>query len=290
MNLVVNARDAMPSGGTLTLQTANSTVGISGVVPPGRYVTFRVTDTGLGMTEEVKAHIFEPFFTTKPVVPTVGLATCFGIINQSAGHITVDSELHRGSTFTVWLPAIDSALVAAELKEVQAAAPRGTERILLVEDEEVIRELAALELRELGYAVRTARNGEEALEILRATGEPVELLVTDVVMPKMGGAELADALRRQSRETRVLFTPGTPRTRLAGTGCWRKGSVFCGSHLPRRHWRAKSGKSSTKRSRPAIVVAFDTRFPGAKWFRLCGVGVSGMPRWFGGLVKHRTKT
>jgi len=232
MNLVVNARDAMPNGGTLTLKTGHVTIDIAAatlqVVAPGNYVTFSVTDTGIGMTDEIKAHIFEPFFTTKPVGAGtgLGLATCFGIIKQSNGHILVESEPNKGSTFTVYLPAIDTKLAAVELVMVETATPRGTERILLVEDEPAIRELAALELRELGYAVHVAADGEEALEVLHATGEPVELLVTDVVMPKMGGAELADALRRQYRDTRVLFTSGYTADTIGRHGVLDEGISF----------------------------------------------------------------
>ncbi|MCG3149081.1 MAG: Sensor histidine kinase RcsC [Verrucomicrobiae bacterium] len=231
MNLVVNARDAMPERGTLTLKTANVTIPVGAplqVVPAGDYVTFRVTDTGVGMTEETKAHLFEPFFTTKPVGAGtgLGLATCFGIIQQSTGHITVESELSKGTTFTIYLPAINTTVSVNEPAATEPATPRGSERILLVEDEPAIRELAALELRELGYAVHTAGDGAEALEVLQATGGPVELLVTDVVMPKMGGPELADALRHRYRDTRVLFTSGYTADTIGRHGVLDEGISF----------------------------------------------------------------
>lgn len=232
MNLVVNARDAMPSGGALTIKTGSVTIdpGTATLqsVTAGNYVTFSVIDTGVGMTDEIKAHIFEPFFTTKPVGAGtgLGLATCFGIIKQSNGHITVESEPNQGSTFTVYLPAISAELTPTIATAPDCASPHGTESILLVEDEPAIRELAALELRELGYAVHTAADGEEALEVLHATGQPVDLLVTDVVMPKMGGPELAEALRREYHDTRVLFTSGYTADTIGRRGVLDEGISF----------------------------------------------------------------
>jgi CheY-like chemotaxis protein len=178
------------------------------------------------MSDEVKAHLFEPFFTTKEVGKGtgLGLATCYGIIAQSGGHIEVESEPSRGTTVTIWLPRVDG--VAAQITRLRegAAPPRGTETVLLVEDEPTVRVLSARILREHGYTVLEAQNGEDALRLASAyeTG-PIHLLVTDVVMPQMGGEALVAKFRAARPTTRVLFTSGyadgeTFRTNVLGNG------------------------------------------------------------------------
>jgi PAS domain S-box-containing protein len=214
MNLVVNARDAMPKGGQLTIETANVSLDAEYArrqpdVPAGKYVMLAVSDSGTGMAPEVKSRLFEPFFTTKPVGTGtgLGLATCHGIIKQSGGHIIVYSELGRGSTFKVYLPAIASAPANA-VQVVQAPEVRGSgETVLVVEDEVSVREFGSDVLRTLGYNVITAENGNDALR--RFQENPgITLIVTDVVMPDMGGAELARRLRISAPHVRVLFTSG----------------------------------------------------------------------------------
>ena len=214
LNLVVNARDAMPRGGLLTIRTSNVTFGpdhpdLEPGIPAGDYVMLAVSDTGIGMSPEVKARLFEPFFTTKaPGSGTgLGLATCDGIIKQSGGHITVQTEIGKGTTFRVYLPS------AGDAKESSSGDPFSSQRmgsgeaVLLVEDEEMVRDLGGIVLTSLGYRVILAANGREALKKL-AEHRDIELLVTDVVMPDMGGKELARRVKLIAPELKVLFTSG----------------------------------------------------------------------------------
>ena len=214
MNLSVNARDAMPMGGTLTIATAN----IEPEAQPAldrrhsdvpRQVCLTVSDTGSGMTPDVLARIFEPFFTSKGVGKGtgLGLAVVHGIVEQSGGHIDVRSEPGAGTTFAMYLPASEpSHHSAAELEA--AAARNGHESILLVEDEASLRNLAARALRERGFSVMLAGDGVEALRVLETHREPFDLLITDVVMPNMDGRELADRLRARMPRLKVLFLSG----------------------------------------------------------------------------------
>ena len=203
INLAMNARDAMPNGGKLTLETANVTLEQEYVsrfpeLKAGDYVMLAITDTGTGMSEEVKARVFEPFFTTKDVGQGtgLGLSTCYGIIKQSGGHISVYSEPGRGTTFKIYLPQVEAAGEKPVRRLDSPDLPRGTETILLVEDDPALRELAATLLRRLGYTVLAAANGIEALNLKqqRDNGH-IDLLFTDVVMPHMSGKELADRVR-----------------------------------------------------------------------------------------------
>ncbi|HWA84822.1 MAG TPA: ATP-binding protein [Opitutus sp.] len=214
MNLVVNARDAMPQGGQLTIETANAHLDdnyarLHPDVAPGRYAMLAVSDTGCGMTPEVKARIFEPFFTTKPLGTGtgLGLATCHGIVKQSGGHIAVYSEAGHGTTFKIYLPAIDTEPAAdgpvRPLAEFQGAG----ETVLLVEDEADVRELGDRMLTRLGYRVLVAANGVEALAVFEKNPR-IDVLVTDVVMPDVGGSDLAQRLRPLAPDLRVLFTSG----------------------------------------------------------------------------------
>lgn len=214
MNLVVNARDAMPQGGKLTLQTGDIEVtggSLHGqVVTPGRYVMLVARDTGHGMDADTLSRIFEPFFTTKgPGKGTgLGLSTVYGIVKQLGGHIFVDSELGQGTAFTVYLPIVDAATEAAERDTGHVALPRGTETILLVEDEPAVRALISEALQVYGYTVLEARHGIEALLIGNQHAGPISLLITDVVMPQMSGREVAERLAPMRPGMRVLFTSG----------------------------------------------------------------------------------
>ena len=214
VNLTVNARDAMPEGGKLVIETANEViadqyVGTRPEIAAGRYVTLSVTDTGTGMSEDVLSHLFEPFFTTKPQGSGtgLGLATCHGIVKQSGGHIWIHSELGQGTTVTILLPQVASS--SGGVGEAPAPQPpaRGTETILVVEDEPSVRRLAVLGLRSNGYMVLEAANAAEALRVA-ATEHGIALVVSDVVMPGMRGPELAARLSRVRPDAKMLLTSG----------------------------------------------------------------------------------
>ncbi|MGA6984579.1 MAG: ATP-binding protein [Terriglobales bacterium] len=214
MNLAVNARDAMPTGGKLIIQTqaahldeayASTHSGVS----PGPYVLIAVTDAGCGMSREILEHIFEPFFTTKePGKGTgLGLAAVYGIVEQSRGHIAVASEPGAGTTFKVYLPSLDKSLALPALRPA-GTAPKGSATILLVEDEFSLRELAAESLKKLGYTVLHAANGLEALALVHQHSGNIDIVVTDVVMPQMGGPELVEKLRQKRQGFAVIFMSG----------------------------------------------------------------------------------
>ncbi|HTB83190.1 MAG TPA: response regulator [Candidatus Sulfotelmatobacter sp.] len=214
LNMVINAGDAMPNGGKLIMETANlafddQSVGRYPELKPGGYVMLAITDTGTGMSDAVKARVFEPFFTTKDVGQGtgLGLSTCYGIIKQSGGHISVYSEPGRGTTFKIYLPQFESDAQPLVRPLDSPDLPRGTETILLAEDDPALREMAAILLRRLGYTVLTATNGVEALSLKhqRDIGH-IDLLFTDVVMPHMSGKELADRVQALYPRTRILFT------------------------------------------------------------------------------------
>jgi PAS domain S-box-containing protein len=216
MNLCVNARDAMPDGGTLLIRTENVTLddryaSTHAEVEPGRYLLVEVSDTGVGMSPETEAQIFDPFFTTKPQGTGLGLSTVFGVVKQSRGHVTAYSELGIGTTFKVYLPQYDGA-VSARPPELAAVAPAagGGESILLVEDFEVLRTLGAKMLEAVGYSVRVAATGGEALAIFGQHAGEIDLVLTDVVMPQMDGKELADRLLSERPDLKILFTSGYP--------------------------------------------------------------------------------
>jgi PAS domain S-box-containing protein len=231
MNMAINAREAMPNGGKLTLETTNATFDAESVgrypeLKPGDYVMLAITDTGAGMSEEVKARVFEPFFTTKGVGEGtgLGLSTCYGIVKQSGGHISVYSEVGRGATFKVYLPQVQQqtkiAMPSLDPKEL----PRGTETILLVEDDPALREMAGTLLRRLGYTVWAAANGIEALSLKqqRNIGH-IDLLFTDVVMPHMSGKELADRVQSLYPHTKILFTSAYTESAIVHQGVLNKG-------------------------------------------------------------------
>jgi signal transduction histidine kinase len=233
MNLAVNARDAMPKGGKLTVTTANTTRDKNHLknfpdMGAGDYVMLAIADTGTGMSEEVKAHLFEPFFTTKPpgTGTGLGLATCFGIVKQNTGHINVHSELGSGTTFKIYFPQVQSAIEPLRVRNQPTGVAGGNETVLLVEDEPVVRELAVATLREKGYTVVEAVNGEEGLRLARQHDGKIDLVLTDVVMPVMGGKEMADALRTSHPDTKVLFTSGYTEDALGHHGVLRPGILF----------------------------------------------------------------
>jgi CheY-like chemotaxis protein len=222
MNLVVNARDAMPQGGRLEVRTAGVQLGEADTrdqpeVRPGAYVLLTVRDTGIGMDEATRARIFEPFFTTKGIGKGtgLGLAMVYGIVKQSGGHIDVETAHGQGTTFCIYLPSAGSALTEAPPVPIAADAPIGTETVLIAEDEEGVRDLVQQVLRRSGYTVLEARDGEEALALVEQHPGPIHLLLTDVVMPRLGGGRLARRLLRLRPETRVLFMSGFADSTLA---------------------------------------------------------------------------
>ncbi len=215
VNLAVNARDAMPDGGKLIIQTANLDLDDAycdahAQVQPGPYVLLAVSDTGTGMDDHTKQHLFEPFFTTKPKGrgTGLGLATIFGTVRQAGGAIEVYSEVGLGSTFKIYLPRVDEAATELLKEKPVAELPRGTETVLLVEDEASVRDLALMILKRLGYHVLHAANGGEAFMMVERYQGRIDLLMTDVVMPGMNGRELAERLLVMQPEMRVLFTSG----------------------------------------------------------------------------------
>ena len=234
MNLAMNARDAMPGGGKLTLETANVTLDqeYASRIPelkPGAYVMLAITDTGRGMSETVKAHAFEPFFTTKDVGQGtgLGLSTCYGIIKQSGGHISVYSEPGRGTTFKIYLPQVEPRAKVAVERLDAPEMPGGTETILLVEDDPDLREMAATLLRRLGYTVLAAAKGIEALSLKQPDDMGhVDLLFTDVVMPHMDGKELSDRVRSLYPHMRILFTSAYTENAIVHQGVLDPGVAF----------------------------------------------------------------
>jgi signal transduction histidine kinase len=215
MNLVVNARDAMPTGGTLTIQTGTATLDEQSVraqrlVAPGEYATLTITDTGTGMTPEVQAQVFHPFFTTKgPTQGTgLGLATVHGIVQRAGGCIHVESAPECGSTFTIYLPRVTGSIEATPAIAPVPTAPPASGTILFVEDDQTIRILGARTLRQHGYTVLTARHAKEAIALALQHPGAIDLLLTDIVMPGLNGRALADHLRRERPALKVVFTSG----------------------------------------------------------------------------------
>jgi two-component system, cell cycle sensor histidine kinase and response regulator CckA len=215
VNLAINARDAMPSGGKLTIETANLILDEAYArhhmsVSPGFYVMLAVSDTGVGMPPEMQAQVFEPFFTTKQAGKGtgLGLATCYGIVKQHGGHIWLYSEVGQGTTFKVYLPRTTEVADVQHTYETPKTLLVGDETVLLVEDEAAVRQLAIRVLRQLGYTVLEATDGADALRVAGEYPGAIDLLVTDVVMPQLGGAALAERLREAHPRLKVLFMSG----------------------------------------------------------------------------------
>jgi nitrogen-specific signal transduction histidine kinase/ActR/RegA family two-component response regulator len=216
MNLAVNARDAMPSGGRLTIDTRNTLLDSSynfggrAEVPPGHYVMLSVMDTGSGMDATTQAHIFEPFFTTKdPGKGTgLGLATAYGIVKQSQGFIWVYSEVGQGTIFRIYLPRIDQAVDIEQLSQNAEAAPGGAETVFLVEDEAAVRKVTRIYMESKGYKVLEAGDAGEALQTFRSYDQPIHLMITDMVMPGIGGLDLARSALELRPSLAVVIVSG----------------------------------------------------------------------------------
>jgi PAS domain S-box-containing protein len=231
INLVVNARDAMPTGGRLTIETSNVVIrpGQGSVdLPNGLYALLTVADTGMGMSKSVQEHIFEPFFTTKESGQGsgLGLSTVFGIVKQSGGHIFMDSEVGEGTTFRVYFPSTRERPIRPLTPPPHAAAIRGAETILLVEDEPAVRTFVARALRQQGYQVLDASNGGEALLIAEQHSGTIHLLLTDVIMPRVSGKQLAERLRRMRTDLRILYMSGYAEDIIAPHGVLEDGAAF----------------------------------------------------------------
>jgi len=235
INLVLNARDALPEGGNISIETTNVTLEAGRStsydnVAPGSYALLSVSDDGLGMDAATQSHIFEPFFTTKEEGKGtgLGLSTVYGIVKQTGGFIEVKSQVGEGSTLKIYFPAATEEPAATGEAKPATIAPqgRGFETILLVEDEEMVRVLATRVLSSHGYLVLEAENGEEALEVCRRHEGPIGLLITDVVMPGMNGRELADRLAAMNRDAAVLFVSGYTGGALVEHGALRDGTNF----------------------------------------------------------------
>jgi two-component system cell cycle sensor histidine kinase/response regulator CckA len=234
MNLVVNARDAMPNGGKLVIETSNVKLDeayarTQSRAIPGDYVMLSVRDTGVGMTDEVKSLLFGAFFTTKPLGKGTGLGllTCQTIVHQSGGHIGVSSEVGKGTVFKIYLPCVAQPLDVTARATRNGPLPRGTETLLVVEDEPSVRHLARSVLDNLGYEVLSALNGQDALHMVREhKGSPIRLVITDVIMPLMGGKVMAEWLKATYPELKILFTSGYTDEAISHHGVLETGVEF----------------------------------------------------------------
>ena len=224
LNLALNARDAMPEGGRLTFKTATVELGepARSRVPDlvaGRYAVLTVQDTGQGLSEEAKKHLFEPFFTTKAFGKGtgLGLATCYGIVRQNGGHIALDPREGPGTTFMIHLPQVNAPLEPSRAERTTQPVPPGNETVLFVEDDDLLRHLTVAELASHGYRLIEASNSLEALKAVELHSGPIHLLITDVIMPQMGGVELARRLREIRPEAKVLYISGYMHEALPDT-------------------------------------------------------------------------
>jgi two-component system, cell cycle sensor histidine kinase and response regulator CckA len=232
MNLVVNGKDAMPGGGTLTIQTQTTVVDLSHrreqqFIRPGNYVVLSVSDTGMGMDKETQSRIFEPFFTTKEKGKGtgLGLSTVYGIVKQSGGYVMVQSEKGQGSTFQIYLPQVDGR-ADDNSSPAPDAARGGSETVLLVEDEDSVRQLVRDTLAAKGYSVLEAKSGEDGLETAARHRGTIQLVITDVVMPGMGGRELVKKLAETNPTTKVLYLSGYTEDTIVSDGSIESGTAF----------------------------------------------------------------
>ncbi len=247
MNVVVNARDAMPGGGKLIIETSNAEVDQTYAGPnvdlkPGSYVVLSITDSGIGMDAETTAHLFEPFFTTKAAGKGtgLGLATAYGIVKQSGGAITIYSEPGHGTTVKIYLPTAGGKQAAEAIEPAPAEAARGSETILVLEDELRVRKLICEVLAGRGYHVLEAVRGEEAIRKAAEHGGVIHLLLTDVVMPEMSGPQALEQVRLLHPGIKVRCScRATPMRRWCITGCWVPAYRFCKSRSCRIRWRAR---------------------------------------------------
>jgi two-component system cell cycle sensor histidine kinase/response regulator CckA len=234
MNLAVNARDAMPNGGTLTITTSNIVLNEEYArehpeIRPGDYVMLSVSDTGTGMTEEVKARLFEAFFTTKSLGKGtgLGLATCQTIVQQCTGSIDVSSELGKGTTFKIYFPRVERLVEVTKKDATLGPSPRGTETLLIVEDDQSVRHLACAVLAANGYEVYSAANGQDALNVAHEhKGAPISLVITDVIMPLMDGKVMAEWMKITDPNLKVLFTSGYTDDAIIEHGVLENGVEF----------------------------------------------------------------
>ena len=233
MNLVVNAKDAMPDGGKITIHTANVTLDGAlrrehTIIHPGPYVLISVTDTGLGMDKETQSRIFEPFFTTKEngKGTGLGLSTVYGSVKQSGGYVFAQSEVAQGTTFRIYLPQVEDAADITGPAKTVSAETGGSETVLLVEDEESVRQLVRETLESKGYIVMEAGNGEEGLKIADSHNGPIHMMITDVVMPGISGRELAKRLMQVRPETKILYLSGYTEDAIVHQGVLETGTAF----------------------------------------------------------------
>ena len=264
LNLAVNARDAMPGGGRLTIETANVDIGVEGAAAQagwraGRYVRLSVSDTGAGMDAETREHLFEPFFTTKPAGQGtgLGLSSVYGIVQQSNGWISVYSEPGKGTQFHVYLPRLENDGEAAAGPVENAAPALGTETILVTEDQDNVRRLVSRMLRGFGYHVLEAANGGEALAVSSSHAEPIHLLITDVVMPEMSGRELGAELMRRRPEMRALYMSGYTGNVIARHGLLEEDVAFIQKPFTAESLAAKVRDTLGSAPARAILVVDD---------------------------------
>ncbi len=266
LNLVVNARDAMPDGGELTIETANMIVDETAAARhngarPGLHVMLSVRDTGSGMDAETQRRAFDPFFSTKPVGKGtgLGLATTYGIVAQTGGHIVVESEVGQGTTFRIYLPTV-MASVRASMPSAsdQASAPGGTETILIVEDDHSVRDLTVQLLTDVGYTVLAAEGGRQALQLAEEHHGPIDLLVTDVIMPEMNGRRVSDQLTADRPGLRTLFVSGYTSSYIAQHGVLEKDVHFLEKPFSRRAL-LRAVRTTLEAEKPVLVASTSHR-------------------------------